>query len=91
VGKTQSRLGEVTIQVTEDLADFAAGIHYKDLPQYVTQETKRLLLDTMGCAIGGVKTQKGKISIHLARALGGPAQAQAERPAQRVGLHLVMK
>jgi len=63
------------MQVTEDIAEFAARIHYEDLPQYVTQETKRLLLDTMGCAIGGVRTQKGKTSIHLARALGGPAEA----------------
>jgi 2-methylcitrate dehydratase PrpD len=63
------------MHVTKDIADFAARTDYEDLPLFVVQETKRLLLDTMGCAIGGLSTQKGKIAIHLARSLGGPAEA----------------
>ena len=63
------------MHVTKDVADFAAKTDYEDLPPYVVQETKRLLLDTMGCAIGGLVTQKGKIAILLAQSLGGPAEA----------------
>ena len=63
------------MHVTKDVADFVAKTDYEDLPLFIVQETKRLLLDTIGCAIGGLRTQKGKIAIHLARSLGGPAEA----------------
>ncbi|UCG66603.1 MAG: MmgE/PrpD family protein [Deltaproteobacteria bacterium] len=63
------------MQVTKDIADFAVKTNYEDLPPYAVRETKRLLLDTMGCAIGGLSTQKGKIAIDLARLLKGPAEA----------------
>ncbi len=62
------------MQVTKNVADFAAKTAYEDLPLHAVRETKRLLLDTLGCALGGVTTQKGKIAIRLARLLGGPAE-----------------
>ena len=63
------------MHVTKDIADFAAKTDYEDLPLFAVRETKRLLLDTMGCAIGGLRTQKGKTAIHLARSFGGRAEA----------------
>ncbi|MBW2341895.1 MAG: MmgE/PrpD family protein [Deltaproteobacteria bacterium] len=63
------------MHVTKHIADFAAKTNYEHLPLFVVRETKRLLLDTVGCAIGGVRTQKGKTAIHLAHSLGGPAEA----------------
>lgn len=61
--------------VTEKCAYFAAKTAFDDLPSAVVEETKRLLLDTLGCAIGGIRTEKGEIALKLARALGGPADA----------------
>jgi 2-methylcitrate dehydratase PrpD len=63
------------MSITGDVAEFVKNVHYNDLPSRVVQETKRLFLDSMGCALGGIKTQKGEIAMQLARSLGGPAEA----------------
>src|SRR5580700_7128587 len=39
--------------VAEMLADFAVKLRYEDLPSEVVRTTKRTILDTIGCAIGG--------------------------------------
>ena len=57
--------------VTQELADFAVDISYEDLPLEVVHESKRLLLDSLGCAIGGLSTEKGKVSVSLAKRIGG--------------------
>jgi len=38
---------------TKRLAEFAAETRYKDLPKEVVDQAKSLILDTLGCAIGG--------------------------------------
>ncbi|MBU3948302.1 MAG: MmgE/PrpD family protein [Proteobacteria bacterium] len=62
------------MSLTQEIARFAAEIQYENLPSFVVSETKKLLLDSIGCAIGGIKTQKGEIAIRLARVLGGQAE-----------------
>ncbi len=57
---------------TQELADFIAGISFDDLPRSVVHETKRVLLDSIGCALAGLSTDKGKLAVRLARRLGGP-------------------
>jgi 2-methylcitrate dehydratase PrpD len=57
------------------VAEFAGDMHYDDLPPGVVRETKRLFLDSIGCALAGINTQKGEIAVRLAQSLGGPAQA----------------
>jgi 2-methylcitrate dehydratase PrpD len=54
---------------------FVVGIKFEDLPEDVVYETKRVLLDSIGCAIAGITSDKGKISIQLARRLGGPPES----------------
>ena len=49
--------------VTGGLSRFAERIVYERLPRRVIEETKRLILDSMGCSIGGVITEKGRIGI----------------------------
>ena len=43
--------------VARDLASYAIGLKFSDLPQEVVHETKRTLLDTVGCAFGGYVSQ----------------------------------
>jgi 2-methylcitrate dehydratase PrpD len=57
--------------LTKKLAQFAAETKYEQLPADVVRESKRLLLDTIGCAIGGVHTDSGGIALRHVRALGG--------------------
>jgi 2-methylcitrate dehydratase PrpD len=51
--------------VTAELSRFAETISYDGLPTTVIHETKRLILDSIGCAIGGVITEKGRIGIRF--------------------------
>ena len=58
--------------ITQELAEFVAGIRFEDLPQDVVHESKRVLLDSIGCALAGLSTTKGKLAVRMANKLGGP-------------------
>jgi 2-methylcitrate dehydratase PrpD len=55
--------------ITGEISRFAETISYDDLPSKVIEETKRLILDSIGCAIGGVITEKGEIGIRFGEEL----------------------
>ena len=58
------------------LADFVDGTRFADLPASVVDETKRLLLDAIGCALAGLTSDKGKWGLEYARAFfAGSPQA----------------
>ena len=61
--------------VTKALADFCAAHRFEDLPPQAVQETKRLLLDTIGCGLGGHGVDKGRMAVDLSRLSGGVAQS----------------
>jgi 2-methylcitrate dehydratase PrpD len=61
--------------VTKELLRFAAETTFGDLPDEVVHEAKRSLLDSIGSAIAGMATEKGKIALHLARRLGGTPES----------------
>lgn len=61
--------------LTKTLAEFATRTCYDDLPVSVVRESKRLLLDTIGCAIGAIGTESGVITIKYVEALGGNERA----------------
>ena len=63
--------------MTQRLADFVSGTRYEDLPANVVHEAKRLLIDTIGCAIAALETESGKIAVNFAALQGGPPQATA--------------
>jgi len=57
--------------ISEDLVTFLVETQYEDLPAEVVHETKRSLLDSVGSAIAGIATDKGKIAVSVARRAGG--------------------
>jgi 2-methylcitrate dehydratase PrpD len=57
--------------IVETLADFTTDTQFADLPEIVVEESKRVLLDSVGCALGGVEHPKGRIGIDFGRILGG--------------------
>lgn len=57
--------------VVEQLGEFAARTRYEDLPAEVADETKRLILDSIGCALAAQDDDKGKIGISIADQIGG--------------------
>ena len=61
--------------VTKVLADFCAGHRFEDLPAEAVNETKRIILDTIACGLGGHGVDKGKMAVELSRLTGGTAEA----------------
>jgi 2-methylcitrate dehydratase PrpD len=57
--------------LTQRLSNFAATTRFEDLPAPVVHETGRLLLDTIGCALGAIHTPSGQVALEYARLLGG--------------------
>lgn len=49
--------------VTRTVAEWAAATSYDQLPEAVIRETKRFLMDSIGCALGGAQQH----DVHLAR------------------------
>lgn len=61
--------------VTKMLAEFCAAFRYDDLPAEVAHETKRIILDTIGCGLGGYEVAKGRLGVEFAKRMGGAPEA----------------
>ncbi len=64
-----------TDNITHDLARFAINIQYEDIPAEAVDELKTLLIDSIGCALAALTTGKGKMTVALAKRLGGPPES----------------
>jgi len=64
----------VSFPIVDALAAFATGTRYEDVPASIVRQAKNVLLDSIGCALGGATTDPGKIAIAIARTLGGPPE-----------------
>lgn len=62
-------------KVTQTVADFATAVTFDQLPELVIQSTKRILLDSIGCALGGFNIDRSRIALEMANELGGKPQA----------------
>lgn len=61
----------MTNTIVEQLADFTARSDFAQLPADVVEESKRIVLDSIGCALGAVNQPKGRIGIDYGRMTGG--------------------
>lgn len=61
----------MTRTLVQQLADFTADTALERLPGEVVHESKRLLLDSIGCAVAGTEELKGKAGIEYGRIVGG--------------------
>src|SRR3972149_5594046 len=57
------------------LARFVDEIRFDDIPKELVNEAKRLLMDSVGCAMAGTCTQKGQIVLKFARSYGSSNEA----------------
>ena len=60
-------------EVTQELAKFAAGLKYDDIPQRAREYTKDLLLDALACAVAG---HQGEETHQIAALAAGLAQSK---------------
>ena len=54
--------------LAEQLANFAVGLRFEDLPAVVVHEVKRRVIDSLGCALGAWKAEPCKIARTVAAA-----------------------
>src|SRR3954462_348290 len=52
--------------LVEQLSQYAAALRYEDLPRAVVDRAKRLIIDTVGCALGGYWSEPARIARDLA-------------------------
>ncbi len=57
------------------LAEFISEVRFDDLPESLVSESKRLLLDSIGCALAGLHTEKGKIVFSFGAKSASPSEA----------------
>ncbi|HYC43983.1 MAG TPA: MmgE/PrpD family protein [Burkholderiales bacterium] len=48
--------------LVEQLSTYASGLRYEDLPEDVVHQAKRLIVDTVGCALGGYWSEPARIA-----------------------------
>jgi len=49
-------------RILNHLCDYALKLSYRDLPQEVIRRTKHIVMDTVGCALGGAQSPPAKIA-----------------------------
>ncbi|HSW58647.1 MAG TPA: MmgE/PrpD family protein [Dehalococcoidales bacterium] len=59
----------------EGLAKFVIETKWENLPPKVINDTKLFLMDSIGCGLGGILTDPGKIAITVAKRMGGPPES----------------
>jgi 2-methylcitrate dehydratase len=53
------------------MAQWAAALRFEDLPPAVVHEAKRYLLDSVGCALGGLRQEDAEIALSVLQEIGG--------------------
>jgi 2-methylcitrate dehydratase PrpD len=56
--------------IVQRLANYTHATRFEQLPHDVVGETKRILLDSIGCALAGTEFKKGRAGIDFARVIG---------------------
>ncbi len=63
------------MSVAQELARYAVSLIFQDLPSDVIHQTKRIMLDTLGCAIGGYDSEANRAIQELMRELRHPEES----------------
>src|SRR6266571_9219846 len=62
-GERNQRPGGIAIdRTTEMLSSFVCDLHYNDLTPQTVHQVKRVLVDTLACALGGYCSEPAKIA-----------------------------
>ena len=65
--------------ISDYLTTYATSLTFQDLPPEAVHQAKRLWVDTLGCAIGGLSSEPARIARDLA------AGVSSDRPATILG------
>jgi len=62
--------------IARQMAEFAVGLKYEDLPQEVIDTVKRFLYDSIGCAFGSMGTHDVQSMREVYKEMGGKAESK---------------
>ncbi|MBX5459767.1 MAG: MmgE/PrpD family protein [Steroidobacteraceae bacterium] len=71
--------------ITRQYVHFISTLRFETLPESVVHATKRFVLDSLGCAVAGWKSEKGRLAATLMQSAGGRADAHILGTNVRVG------
>jgi 2-methylcitrate dehydratase len=61
--------------VAKELADYAVSLSFQEIPPDVIHQTKRVVLDTVGCAVGGYDSEARQAIEEYVKESGHPGEA----------------
>ncbi len=70
------------------LSDYTATLTFADLPADVVHDAKRMLIDTLGCAVGGYTSEPSKVARALAQTVTSQQPATVLGSGQQTSLDL---
>ena len=70
--------------ITYKMAKFTKELQYEDLSSEAIHLSKRFLLDSIGCAYGGSKTEDVEIMLNLYNGMGGNSEATVLNSSQKL-------
>ena len=71
----ESAAKPATQTVTARMSQWAAGLKFSDLSEKAVHETKRYLLDSLGCALGGYQQHDVRIALEVLDEIAGRGPA----------------
>ena len=71
----QGAAGTTDGTITAEMARWAAGLRYEEIPESAVREARRYLLDTLGCALGGYAQEDVEIALDVLDEVGGEGPA----------------
>jgi 2-methylcitrate dehydratase len=74
--------------IVQQLSAYACGLRYDDLPRDVIHQAKRLIVDTVGCALGGYKGPAAAIARDIAGAVASREPATVMVSGERSSVDL---
>jgi 2-methylcitrate dehydratase len=74
--------------IVEQLSSYAAALRYEDLPPEVVIQAKRLIVDSVGCALGGYAGEPARIARDIAGTVTSSKPATVMVSGQRSSLDM---
>ena len=74
--------------IVEQLSAYAAALRYEELPPEVVQQARRLIIDSVGCALGGYTSEPARIAREIAGTVTSSVPATVIGSGQRSSLDL---
>lgn len=74
--------------IVEQLSHYAAALRYEDLPREVVYHARRLIIDTIGCALGGFDSRPSRIARDVAGTVSSTRPATVLVSGQRTSPEL---